>query len=193
MLTPYLKLGNPFMVIYTKFRLAIFALLMINLLHGTAQAKNETNVLDRPANHLNTIFHVGLWVENLNEMLGFLAEIMEFNIVLRTDRQSGGERLILRDSRGQYIELLSDPENVQAHPDFLLHPQGRVAGIAHISIWAEDVTKLKSSLVVKGYEVLGQVPTDFADGYVTSDGKMYRILFVRGPSAVTFEFFEIKK
>ena len=97
-------------------------------------------------------------------MLGFLAEIMEFNIVLRTDRQSGGERLILRDSRGQYIELLSDPENVRAHPDFLLHPQGRVAGIAHISIWAEDVTKLKSSLVVKGYEVLGQVPTDFADG-----------------------------
>ena len=85
------------------------------------------------------------------------------------------------------------PFHVQAHPDFLLLPQGRVAGIAHISIWAEDVTKLKSSLVVKGYEVLGQVPTDFADGYVTSDGKMYRILFVRGPSAVTFEFFEIKK
>ena len=178
---------------YSSFRLAILLLLLSSVLQGTALAKDEINVLDRPADHVGTVFHVGLWVEDIDEMLGFLAEVMDFNIVLRAARSSGGERLILSDLRGQKIELLSDPENVKAHPDFLLHPQGRVAGIAHISIWVADVITLKSNLLALGYEVLGQVPDDYADGYVASADKMYRILFVRGPGAVTFEFFEIKE
>ena len=51
------------MVIYTKFRLAIFALLMINLLHGTAQAKNETRrliALDlNSLDYVNSILKIG--------------------------------------------------------------------------------------------------------------------------------------
>jgi catechol 2,3-dioxygenase-like lactoylglutathione lyase family enzyme len=192
MLIPYPKWGKPFMIIHSSFRLAIFALLLTSLAHGAAEVKDKTNILDIPASHLNTIFHVGLWVENVDEMLEFLSEIMSFEIVLRAERQSGGERLILSDSRGQNIELLSDPKNVQAHPEFPLHPQGRVAGIAHISIWVEDVVTLKDNLTAKGYEVLGQVPADFADAYLSSDNKMYRILFVRGPNDITFELFEVK-
>lgn len=180
------------MITKSSKRLAIFTLVLSAFLPLSALAKEEVNILDRPANYVSTIFHVGLWVEDIDEMLGFLADVMEFTIVLRAERSSGGERVILSDSRGQNIELLSDPENVQAHPEFPLHPQGRVAGIAHISIWVEDVTALKSTLMAKGYDVLGQVPEDYADGYVTAGEKMYRILFIRGPGAVTFEFFEIK-
>ena len=90
------------------------------------------------------------------------------------------------------MELLSDPENVKPHPDFQLHPQGRTAGVAHIAIWVEDVTALKVKLTAAGYEVLAQVPKDYDDGYVSVGYKQYRILFVRGPSAVTFELFETK-
>jgi catechol 2,3-dioxygenase-like lactoylglutathione lyase family enzyme len=181
------------MTAHLIFRSAIFLSLFGFGIQSTLAVKNEVNVLDRPASHLNTLFHVGLWVENMEEMLAFLDEVMEYKIVLRAKRDTGGERMFLSDSRGQYIELLSDPDKVQAHPLFFLHPRGRVAGIAHISIWNEDVASLKKILLAKGYEVLGQVPKDFADGYVTSEGSSYRILFIRGPSELTFEFFEVKK
>jgi catechol 2,3-dioxygenase-like lactoylglutathione lyase family enzyme len=179
------------MTIKSCLRSCIFLLLLIIDLQSTSLAKEDINILDRPADHIGTVFHVGLWVEDIDEMLQFLDKVMDFNIVLRAERSSGGERVILSDSRGQNIELLSDPENVKAHPEFPLHPQGRVAGIAHISIWVEDVIILKNSLRALGYEILGQVPEDYTDGYVSSNDKMYRILFVQGPGAVTFEFFEI--
>ena len=191
MLIPYPVWEKPTMM-YTNFRLALFILLLTSLPHAAVQAKNEKNILDRPASHLNTIFHVGLWVQNVDEMLEFLSEFMIFNIVLRAERESGGERVILSDSRGQKIELLSDPENVKPHPDFPLHPQGRVAGVAHFSIWVEDVPGLKKKLTASGYEVLGQIPADPATVYANMNGKMYRILFIRGPGDVTFELFEIK-
>ena len=181
------------MIINTKFRLATFMLLMICLPYAATQAKDQINILDRPDSHLNTIFHVGMWVENVDEMLEFLSEFMTFDIVLRAERESGGERVILSDSRGQKIELLSDPKNVKPHPDFPLHPQGRVAGVAHFSLWVEDVPGLKNRLTASGYEILAQIPADPASAYTNMNGKMYRILFVRGPGNVTFELFEIKR
>ena len=184
---------KPRMIINMKLRLATFTLLMISLPYAATYAKDKTNILDRPDNHVSTLFHVGLWVDDIDKMVEFLSEIMSFDVVLRSPRQTGGERLILSDSRGQKIELLSDPENVKAHPKFPLHPQGRIAGIAHISIWVEDALGLKKNLSAQGYEILGQVPADYSDGYFSSDGQMYRILFVKGPNAVTFELFEIKK
>jgi catechol 2,3-dioxygenase-like lactoylglutathione lyase family enzyme len=171
----------------------IFTLLFMTLSPMPTFAEDKKSVLERPDNHVNTLFHVGLWVEDIDKMLEFLSEIMSYDIVLRSPRHTGGERLILSDARGQKIELLSDPDNVIPHPEFPLHPQGRVAGIAHISIWVEDALNLKKKLSAQGYEILGQVPADYSDGYFSSDGKMYRILFVRGPNEITFELFEIKK
>lgn len=100
------------MTTHTRFRSVILALLLSSVMQATALAKDAVNVLDRPTDHIGTIFHVGLWVEDIDEMPGFLSAVMDFNIVLRAERSSGGERLILSDSRGQKIELLSDPENV---------------------------------------------------------------------------------
>ena len=76
------------MTTHTSFRLVILALLLSSVMQGTALAKDAVNVLDRPADHIGTIFHVGLWVEDIEEMLGFLAEVMDFNIVLRAARSS---------------------------------------------------------------------------------------------------------
>ena len=180
------------MHIHSSIRTIIIWLFIANLPLASASGDAENKALDRPADALNTIFHVGLWVEDAEEMLTFLNHVMDINIISRSPRASGGERLMLRDSRGQQMELLSDPENVKPHPDFQLHPQGRTAGVAHIAIWVEDVTALKVKLTAAGYEVLAQVPKDYDDGYVSAGDKQYRILFVRGPSAVTFELFETK-
>lgn len=148
---------------------------------------------DKHGDYLNGIYHVGFWVEEVDEMLEFLAETTDFKIISRVQRRSGGERIFLSDPRGQRLELLSDPANVKAHSEFPLHPRGRIAGVAHLSIEVSDVVSLKDKLTAKGYKVLAQVPGDYTDGYVVSEVDAHRVLFIEGPSAISFEFFEIKK
>ncbi len=176
---------------FLKFILSI--IIFSGFIQTSAQANDESRILDRPADSIGSLFHVGLWVEDVDEMLSFLSEVMEYEIIYRADRRSGGERLMLSDHHGQLIELLSDPDNVKAHPEFPLHPVGRVAGIAHLSIQVEDVALLKKKMLSLGYKSLAQVPEDYADGYLNAGDKRYRILFIQGPGAVSFEFFEIKK
>lgn len=157
-----------------------------------ASAENRSAILDRSKEQLNTIFHTGVWVEDIEEMLNFLDMTMDFEILVRVERRGGGERLILKDGSGQLIELLSAPGEVRPHPDMPLHPRGRVAGIAHISIWVKDAAALEKEFAVMGYEILGRVPEDYSDGYISFEGKEYRILFVRGPGAMTFELFDVR-
>jgi catechol 2,3-dioxygenase-like lactoylglutathione lyase family enzyme len=142
--------------------------------------------------YIGSFYHMGIWVEDLDEMTGFLSLVMDLTLLTRVERATGGERLILEDARGQRIELLSDPSAVVAHPEFPLHPQGRVAGIAHIAIQVDDVIRLRDLLTAKGYPILAQAPTDYADGYISSEVSEHRILFIAGPSGVTFELFEIR-
>ncbi len=169
-----------------------FFLLALFCSSGFAEkAGNESSLLENRKNAGDSIFHVGLWVEDPDEMLDFLREILSFDIVTRSSRPDGGERLIISDSRGQLIELLSDPAQVKPHEKFELHPLGRVAGIAHISIQVNDVAVLKKRLQSKGYRILTQAPSDFSNGYITTGPSKYRILFVEGPGAVSFELFEI--
>jgi catechol 2,3-dioxygenase-like lactoylglutathione lyase family enzyme len=106
---------------------------------------------------------------------------------------TGGERLFLSDARGQRLELLSSPESIKPHTQYPLHPLGAYAGMAHISIEVNDVVATRAQLVKKGFEIISQAPKDFADGYITSEVDAHRVLFVRGPSSMSFEFFEIRK
>lgn len=174
-------------------RLVLAILALSGPLQAGAGATDDTTNPVSTSSGDNSIFHLGLWVEDLDEMLGFLNDVMKLKLVMRSPRATGGERLILSDVRGQQIELLSDPGNVQPHPEVPLHPLGRVAGIAHIAIRVDEVAGVKSRLSSTGYEILEQVPPDFAAGYAASDNMAYRIVYVRGPSAVTFEFFEIRE
>jgi len=178
-------------VIYKIFRPAT-GLLLASVLTSNAPARDASAALDRPENAVNSLFHIGLWTEDLEEMQAFLTGILDLSLVSRSRRRTGGERVIFSDPRGQLIELLSDPGTVVPHPEFLLHPRGHVAGVAHLAIQVEDVVAIKDKLSAKGYLVISQVPEDFADGYMETGTKKYRILYVRGPDAVTFELFEIK-
>ena len=77
--------------------------------------------------------------------------------------------------------------------EFPLHPLGRVAGIAHIAIHVDDVVALKREILSRGYQVLAQAPEDFSQGYIHLEHSSHRILYVRGPSSISFELFEIRK
>ena len=171
---------------------SIIVLLCLVFSAGVYPAEKGPNILDRPPEHIGTIFHTGIWVEDIDEMLTFLNVVMDYEIVLRAERRAGGERIILKDCRDQRIELLSAPGEVQPHPELPLHPVGKVAGIAHISIWVKDVAPLEQPLTAMGYEMLGRIPDSYDDGYSNFQGKEFRVLFVRGPGAMTFELFEVK-
>ena len=158
----------------------------------TTMAETNSSILNRPVEHVKSIFHTGLWVEDADEMLAFLAEVMDYRIVLRAERRAGGERIIIEDSRGQKLELLSAPGEVAPHPELPLHPTGKVAGVAHISVWVENAMALEEKLVSMGYEILGRIPDSYDDGYSSFEGKEFRVLFVNGPGAMTFELFEVK-
>ena len=150
------------------------------------------DVDDGHDDYLGSFYHMGVWVEDLDEMTDFLSLIMDLSLLTRVERDTGGERLIFEDARGQRIELLSDPDGVVPHPEFPLHPQSRVAGVVHIAIQVDDVTRLRDLLTSRGYGVLAQVPADYTDGYISSEVSEHRILFVAGPSGITFELFEIR-
>ena len=174
-------------------RLSGIFLLLLSCLHCVGlSAADESALLEGRKGAAGNFFHTGLWVEDMNEMLDFLSLIMDYRLLSRGDRPDGGERVMVSDSRGQLLELLSDPKGVTAHEKFTLHPRGRIAGIAHISIQVDKVEELKSRLLEKNYQVLAQAPADYKNGYLQKGNSEYRILFVEGPSAVSFELFEIR-
>lgn len=105
--------------------------------------------MEKLGNHPGSLFHVGFWVEDLEEMHDFLSAYMDVETVIRAPRENGGERLILRDARGQFIELLSEPGKVQARPEIPHHPIGRTAGVTHIAVYTDDTLALKEDVQKK--------------------------------------------
>jgi catechol 2,3-dioxygenase-like lactoylglutathione lyase family enzyme len=157
-------------------------------------ADNHTvTIPDKAGDFKNGIYHVGMWVNDVDAMITFLSDVSSLKVISRVQLPNGGERLFLSDARGQRLELLSSPGSIEPHTQYPLHPQGAYAGMAHISIEVDDVVATRAQLVEKGFEIIAQAPKDFADGYVTSEVDAHRVLFVKGPSSMSFEFFEIKK
>lgn len=155
---------------------------------GNSALAQESGAAVQPRTGL---LHVGLWVTDIDEMLSFLTAVSDFKKLSESERKSGGKRIFLGDARGQQLELLVAPD-VQEHPPFALHPVGRTAGIAHIAIRVANTLELKKRLHALGYEILLQVPATDDQGYVESEYGEHRILFVEGPSGVTFELFEFR-
>ncbi len=174
--------------------LKYFLIVLMFISSEVSFAENsKVTIPDKSGDFKNGIYHVGLWVDDVDAMITFLSEVSSLKVISRVQLPSGGERLFLSDRRGQRLELLSNPETVKPHTQYPLHPRGAYAGMAHISIEVDDVIAIRDQLTAKGYDVIGQAPKDFADGYVTSEVDAHRILFVKGPSSMSFEFFEIQK
>jgi len=170
-----------------------FLISSLFVLSSVSLADKSTVIIpDKSGDFKNGIYHVGLWVDDVGAMIKFLSEVSSLKVISRVQLPTGGERLFLSDQRGQRLELLSGP-TVKPHTQYPLHPRGAYAGMAHISIEVDDVVAIKEQLLANGYEIISQAPKDFADGYITSEVDAHRVLFIEGPSSMSFEFFEIKK
>jgi catechol 2,3-dioxygenase-like lactoylglutathione lyase family enzyme len=173
-------------------KILVIILLIVSTSISTADDASVV-IPDKAGDFQNGIYHVGMWVDDVDAMVSFLSDISSLQVISRVQLPTGGERLFLSDARGQRLELLSSPESIKPHTQYPLHPLGAYAGMAHISIEVNDVVATRAQLVKKGFEIISQAPKDFADGYITSEVDAHRVLFVRGPSSMSFEFFEIRK
>jgi catechol 2,3-dioxygenase-like lactoylglutathione lyase family enzyme len=173
-------------------KILVIILLIVSTSISTADDASVV-IPDKAGDFQNGIYHVGMWVDDVDAMVSFLSDISSLQVISRVQLPTGGERLFLSDARGQRLELLSSPESIKPHTQYPLHPLGAYAGMAHISIEVNDVVATRAQLVKKGFEIISQAPKDFANGYITSEVDAHRVLFVRGPSSMSFEFFEIRK
>ena len=144
---------------------------------------------DNPA---SSLYHVGFWVQDIDQALHFYTQIMDFSVLSHAKRATGGERVMLGDTMGNYMEILSDSSVLDA-PDALLHPVGRVEGLPHIAIRVEDTQAMKQKLQDEGYEILREAPDPSVGGYITSENGEHRMIFVRGPGNISLELFEFVK
>ena len=137
------------------------------------------------------LHHIGLWVEDIDEMITFLTEVMGFRLLSRNPRGElgPGERAFVHAGENQVFELLTEPQ-VQPRPDFPIHPLGHVAGIPHLCFRVTSLPEWKKKLEILGYEISQQIPEEgFADFEL---GSLRAVWFI-GPSDVGFELFEFEE
>jgi catechol 2,3-dioxygenase-like lactoylglutathione lyase family enzyme len=137
------------------------------------------------------LHHIGLWVENIDEMITFLTVVMGFRLLSRNPRGElgPGERAFVHIGDNQVFELLTEP-HVQPRPDFAVHPIGHVAGIPHLCFRVTNLPEWKDKLEKLGYKISQQVPKEGFVGFAL--GTARTIWFV-GPGGVGFELFEFEQ
>ncbi len=166
--------------------------LLFAALPANAAAPSTVTIPDKAGDYKNGIYHVGVLLDDIDEMVRFLADYSSLKVISRVSLPTGGERLFLSDARGQRLELYSNPARSRPHAKFAGHPHEDFVGMVHIAIEVDDVEAIKERVTRDGYPIVFQAPADFADGYVVSEVDAHRVLFIVGPSGVSFEFFEIK-
>jgi catechol 2,3-dioxygenase-like lactoylglutathione lyase family enzyme len=171
---------------------AFLVLLLLFAADFASAADDPVVIPDRAGDFQNGVYHSGFMLEELDEMAGFLARYSSLKPISRTRLPNGGERMFLADARGQRLELLSDPR-LKGAPPAPAYPRDAARALAHLAIEVDDAASVRERLASEGYEIVLQVPDDFADGYVVSEVDAHRVLFVRGPGGVAVEFFEIRK
>ncbi len=137
------------------------------------------------------IHHVGIWVEDIDEMISFLTGIMGFSLLTRNPRGSigPGERAVIHAGGEQFIELLTEP-NVQPRPDIPVHPAGHVAGIPHLCLRVTDLPAWQGKLRSQGYDVSELFPET---GFNRTELGMLRLMFFVSPGGIGFELFEFEE
>jgi catechol 2,3-dioxygenase-like lactoylglutathione lyase family enzyme len=141
--------------------------------------------------HCIDIHHIGIWVNDMDEMITFLTETLGMRLLAREPRGAvgSGERALFNAGGSQSIEILTEP-HVQPRPDVPVHPMGHVSGIPHIGLRAADLPAWEEKLEAVGYPITKRWPDQgFAD---TAVGSM-RVIWFTGPAGVGFELFEFKE
>ena len=137
------------------------------------------------------IHHIGMWVQDIDEMIAFLTETLGLKLLTREPRGDvgAGERALFNAGGNQLIEILTEP-NVQQRPNVPVHPEGHVAGIPHICLRVSDLPAWTEKLQSAGYPPTKRWPEE---GYADTVMGPLRVLWFTGPSGVGFELFEFKK
>jgi catechol 2,3-dioxygenase-like lactoylglutathione lyase family enzyme len=139
-----------------------------------------------------TMFHVGFWVQpaEVDRTLDFYADLLGYEPVSRKPRKSGGERIFLRNSEMQYLEVLVS-DDAQQLTHFPQHPKERVVGVTHLCFEIPDLDEARATAERLGAEIIMQAPGDGSFG--KSEVGEHRILFVQAPAGITVELFEFKE
>ncbi len=135
--------------------------------------------------------HAGLWVQpqDCNALQTLLKELLGFELVSRVPRKRGGERLFLKNSSGQYLEILV-ADNVVRLSEYPRHPKDRVAGVAHLCFTVADTEFAASRAEQLGAQIVLRAP---AEGeFTTSELGEHRMVFVQAPGEITLELFQFK-
>lgn len=160
----------------------------------TMSSAAEVILPDKAGDFKNGVYHVGFVVSDIDAMVKFLGDYSSLRVLSRVKLPNGGERVFLGDARGQRVELLGDPR-VKKAPDLAAPNYARdlVNGQAHLAIEVDDAAGVRERIRAEGYEIVFQAPADFKDGYIVSEVDAHRVLFIKGPSGVAIEFFEIER
>lgn len=137
------------------------------------------------------IHHIGIWVDDMDEMITFITETLGLRLTTRESRGDvgSGERALFHAGGKQSIEILTEP-HVQPRPDVSVHPEGHVAGIPHICLRVSDLPAWPERLNAAGYPISKKWPDE---GYGDTTMGPLRVLWFTGPSGVGFELFEFKE
>lgn len=134
------------------------------------------------------IHHVGIWVDDPDEMLDFLTQVLGFRLVSRI--QNGPvDRAFVHAGGHQYFEILSKAM-MQPRPDAPHHPVEAVVGIPHICLSARDLPAWEQKLKGLGYTVYRH-PT--ASAFGPFELGRARNFWFTGPGGVDFEMIEFEE
>lgn len=133
--------------------------------------------------------HVGLWVrpEDCDTLQKFLRDLLGFEKVSQVQRKTGGDRIFLKNSADQKIEILT-ADNVRRLDQYPRHPKDRVAGVAHLCFSVVDSEAIAAKAEALGAKVTLRAPAD--GSFVESELGEHRIVFVQAPGEITIEFFQ---
>ena len=139
-----------------------------------------------------SFFHAGFWVKpaEVDRVIDFYREMLDFEPVARNPRRSGGERIFLRNASMQYLEVLV-ADDAQQLTHFPQHPDERVVGVAHLCFEIPSIADARATATRLGAEIIRQAPADGSFG--TSENGVHRILFVQAPAGITVELFEFRE
>ena len=134
------------------------------------------------------IHHVGLYVDDVDEMVSFLTDVMGFRLLTRPEFD-WGERVFVDVGANARLEVVRSAE-MQPRPDIPAHGVFPVIGVPHICFRVTDLPALEAEIKSLGYAINRKTPEQ---EYVRSELGSARAIWVTGPSGVDFEFFEFKE
>jgi catechol 2,3-dioxygenase-like lactoylglutathione lyase family enzyme len=136
------------------------------------------------------VHHIGVWADDIDEMVSFLTKVLGFRLLTRPKFDSGG-RVFVQMGDSLMFEVLTKPE-IRPRPDVPAHMAGgigSVVGIPHVCFRVTALPAWEEKIRSLGYTVNHKAPDQ---GYTQFELGSVRAIWFTGPSGVDFELFEFE-